>query len=182
MSSLIVKDIERWLDDVVIGLNLCPFAAKPRRQNQIHIDVFHGEETNLLAYLSKAIEDLDASCAQERETTLIVLTECLSAFEDYNHFLSDADWLIKRSGWEGVYQVASFHPDYQFANTHSQDPENLTNRSPYPILHLLREDSLEAAVEKYPNPESIPDHNIQRMNALTDAQKLSLFPFLFEKN
>lgn len=181
MTDVIVKQVEAWLDNVVIGLNLCPFAAKPKRQSQIHIDVYEGTEADLMKHLITALTELDHYPAKNRDTTLIVLTHCLKSFDDYNQFLEDVDWVIERGGWEGVYQVASFHPNYQFSGTHSQDPENLTNRSPYPILHLLREDSLAAAVDKYPNPEQIPETNIQRMNALTETEKHTLFPFLSQK-
>jgi hypothetical protein len=168
----------KWLDDVVIGLNLCPFAAKPRRQKQIHLDIYPGNENELISHLVNALKELDTISASERETTLIVLTQCLQSFDDYNQFLADTDWVIKRGGWSGIYQVASFHPDYQFAGSHSRAAENLTNRSPFPILHLLREASLEQVLEKYPNPEHIPEDNIKRVESLSEQEKQRLFPYL----
>jgi hypothetical protein len=171
----------KWLDDVVIGLNLCPFAAKPRRQKQIHLDIYPGNENDLISHLVNALEQLDSISASERETTLIVLTQCLQSFDDYNQFLADADWVIERGGWSGIYQVASFHPHYQFAGSHSQAAENLTNRSPFPILHLLREASLEQALEKYPNPDHIPEDNIKRVESLSELEKQRLFPYLLNK-
>lgn len=168
----------KWLDDVVIGLNLCPFAAKPRRQQQIHLDIYSGNENELISYLVNALEELDTISASERETTLIVLTHSLQSFDDYNQFLADADWVIERGGWSGIYQVASFHPDYQFAGSHSQAAENLTNRSPFPILHLLREASLEQVLERYPNPDHIPEDNIKRVESLSQQEKQRLFPYL----
>ena len=181
MSNDVQQAVQDWLDNVVIGLNLCPFAAKPRRQKQIHIDVFNDSENQLMSHLATALEALDQLGPEKRETTLIALTNCLQSFDDYNQFLGDADWVLERGDWVGVYQVASFHPDYQFDGTHSQDPENLTNRSPYPILHLIREASLETVLEKYPDPEKIPETNIKRVQSLTQEQKLTLFPFLFHK-
>lgn len=174
-----LQQVQDWLDQVVIGLNLCPFAAKPRRQNQVHIDVFEGTEKELMAHLITALTEMDHYGAEKRETTLIVLTNCLGSFDDYNQFLGDADWVIERGDWLGIYQVASFHPDYQFEGTHSQDAENLTNRAPFPILHIIREASLEDVLEKYPNPEHIPEDNIKRVQSLSEAEKMSLFPFLF---
>lgn len=181
MSNDVQQAVQDWLDNVVIGLNLCPFAAKPRRQKQIHIDVFNGSENQLMSHLATALEALDQLGPEKRETTLIALTNCLQSFDDYNQFLGDADWVLERGDWVGVYQIASFHPDYQFDGTRSQDPENLTNRSPYPILHLIREASLETVLEKYPDPEKIPETNIKRVQSLTQEQKLTLFPFLFHK-
>jgi hypothetical protein len=169
----------RWLDDVVIGLNLCPFAAKPRKRKQIYLDIYNGNESELINHLVNALEELDAISVSNRETTLIVLTQCLQSFDNYNQFLADADWVIERGEWSGIYQVASFHPDYQFAGSHSQSAENLTNRSPFPILHLLREASLEQALDKYPNPEHIPEDNIKKVNSLTEQEKYQLFPYLF---
>ena len=181
MSSEL-QQVEAWLDNVVIGLNLCPFAAKPRRQKQIYIDMFDGSVDTLMNHLATALTEMDHYGAEQRETTLIVLTNCLDSFDDYNQFLGDADWVIERGDWLGVYQVASFHPDYRFEGTHSKDAENLTNRAPFPILHLIREASLEAVLEKYPSPEQIPEDNIKRMQGLSEAERLSLFPFLFHNS
>jgi hypothetical protein len=180
-KSAVESQVLSWLDNVVIGLNLCPFAAKPSRQNQIHIDVYEGSEAELMKHLVTAMTELDHYGPDTRETTLIVLSNCLQSFDDYNQFLGDVDWVIERGDWLGVYQVASFHPNYQFEGTHSQDAENLTNRSPFPILHLIREESLEDALEKYPNPELIPTDNIKRMESLTELQRLQLFPYLGHK-
>lgn len=170
--------IEQWLDDVVIGLNLCPFASKPRRQGSIHIDLFGGKIDQLIPHLVQSLTELDEIPKEKRETTLVVLTNCLEQFDEYNNFLDEAEWVLERGGWSGVYQIASFHPDYQFADTDPEDAENLTNRAPYPILHLIREDSLESVLERYDNPESIPENNIKRMESLTQEEKRRLFPYL----
>lgn len=179
MTNTVTQSVLQWLDDVIIGQNLCPFAAKPKRLQQIHLDIFEGCEHKLLMeQLITALTELDHFSAEERETTLIIIPNFLQKFEDYNQFLDDADWLLERGGWQGIYQIASFHPNYQFAGTQPQDPENLTNRSPYPILHLIREDSMSAVLDKYPNPEEIPENNIKKMESLDETEKMRLFPFL----
>lgn len=178
-SSLILSHINQWLDDVVIGLNLCPFAAKPRRQQQIHIDIFQGNtETELDKAFLQALDELQGMDAHERETTLLVIPHLLQTFEEYMLYLQQAEWLLQRAGLEGTLQIASFHPNYQFDGTDPNDQENLTNRAPYPILHLLREDSLAGVLAKYPDPESIPDNNIARMEALTPEEIQRLFPHI----
>lgn len=177
----VIKDaVQRWLDDVVIGLNLCPFAAKPNRQKVIRIEVCHAtSEQELSAVLLHELALLSNTPAQILETTLLVIPDMLQDFYDYNDYLDEADRLLVEKGFEGELQIASFHPDYQFAGTDAADAENLTNRSPYPILHLIREESLEEVLAKYPDPDSIPENNIRRVQALTEQEKRQLFPFLF---
>ncbi len=180
MQNQIIQQVNTWLDQVVIGLNLCPFAAKPQRSNQIHLQVFSGKsDKELLECLQQAMLELEAKSAQERETTVIIIENHLASFEDYNQFLNLCDALLEQEDWHGILQLATFHPDYQFAGTDPDDAENLTNRAPYPLLHLLREESMEAVLSKYPNPEAIPETNIARMQSLTQQDKLRLFPFLF---
>lgn len=182
MTDKVVEQVQAWLENVVIGLNLCPFAQKPHRQGQIHYSVFEGtDDKQLLATLLEELEQLSGTSVEKRETTLLITPDALSDFADYNQFLEDVDWMIERAGFSGTYQVASFHPNYQFAGTLAEDTENLTNRAPYPIFHLLREDSLALAIEKYPDTQEIPHNNIVRMEALTDTEKKSLFPFLYGK-
>lgn len=169
-----------WLQQVVIGLNLCPFASKPYLDNQVRIAVSDcTEEACLLDDLLNELQYLDGHDAQEVETTLLVIPGMLTDFYDYNDFLDSAEAALEDGGWTGTYQIASFHPRYQFAGTAPEDAENLTNRAPYPILHLIREASLEKALKHYPDPEMIPERNIETVENLTDEQKCSLFPFLF---
>lgn len=173
------NSINQWLDDVVIGLNLCPFAAKPRRQQQIHTQVFEGhDESQLDKTLLQALDELQSMNAQERETTLLVIPNMLHTFDEYMLYLQQAQWLLQRAGLEGILQIASFHPNYQFDGTDPTDKENLTNRSPYPILHLIREDSLADVLAKYPDPESIPENNIALMEGLCDDDIARLFPHI----
>lgn len=170
----------QWLEDVVIGLNLCPFAHKPHRLGLVDI-VECAEEKGeaILEALHDQMLRLEQTPATGLETIVMVLTRALTDFYDYNEFLDYVDALLEQQGWEGVFQVASFHPDYQFAGTGPDDASNLTNRAPYPLLHILREDSLERALEQFPDSDQIPETNMARVGALSEAEKRQLFPYLF---
>lgn len=177
-----VAAVQQWLADVVVGLNLCPFAHKPLRTGQIRYHVSAaGDDEALMAELLAELQRLDATPAEEIETSLLIVLDHLQEFADYNQFLELAEWLIERQGYTGTYQLATFHPYYQFAGTSAGDAENLTNRAPYPILHLLREASIERALKNYPDPESIPENNIRRVNRLSEEEKRQLFPYLFSR-
>ena len=168
--------VRAWLENVVVGLNLCPFAARPLREQRVRICVSAArEEVDLLTELQLELARLSETPPAELETTVIAIPQMLSDFADYNDFLDRVDDLLVEYEWDGEYQVASFHPHYQFADTQPEDAENLTNRAPYPLLHLLREDSVEAAVDSHPDPARIPQDNIKRMRALTTEQRLRLF-------
>jgi len=181
-NELILNDVNQWLDKVVIGLNLCPFAFKPYKNQQIRFSISQStSESDLLEDLQSELNLLAESKADNIETTLLIVPNMLQDFYDYNDFLEYVDALILDNEWEGIFQVATFHPNYQFGGTEPGDAENLTNRAPYPILHLLREQSLEKAIEHYPNPELIPEHNIETVTNLTQEQKISLFPHIFKK-
>ena len=172
--------VQQWLEQVVIGLNLCPFAAKPNRNNQIRIQVCDSDtELGLLEMLQAELVLLDEKPVSELETTLLVIPNMLHEFDDYNQFLNLVDALLDEFEWAGEYQVASFHPQYCFAGVAPESAENLTNRSPYPLLHIIREASIEAALEHYENPEAIPLRNIERMGALSEEEKRRLFGYLF---
>lgn len=176
----IEQDVQQWLEDVVIGLNLCPFAAKPNRNKQIN--VFVSEATTEEALLEDVLQELmnlDSKTAEELETTLVAIPNILQDFMDYNFFLDWIDALIKQQEWEGTFQIATFHPNYCFGGAEPEDDENLTNRSPYPVLHLIREESMAKILKHYPNPEAIPDINIARVEALTPEERRKLFPYLF---
>lgn len=171
--------VVRWLNEVVIGLNLCPFASKPARENRVRIVISPANDDELLLQeLQHEMELLDEKPASDIETTLVVIPEHLQDFFDYNQFLTWAEKMIKRNGWTGVYQIASFHPDYCFAGAEPQDTENLTNRSPYPILHIIREASLEKALQYYEGVDEVPENNKKRVDALTAEEKQQLFPYL----
>ncbi|MBO1927870.1 DUF1415 domain-containing protein [Thiomicrorhabdus sp. 6S2-11] len=177
----IIQEVETWLQQVVIGLNLCPFAKHPWQNQQVHIAISHASnDENLLQDLATEITELLALPSKQRDTTILVVANYLKTFDDYNQFLAWTDALIAQQGWQGEVQIASFHPDYQFANTLPDDAENLTNRAPYPLLHILREASLEKALQHYPHdPETIFENNIHAVQNLSEEQKVKLFPYLF---
>jgi hypothetical protein len=164
-DEAIVGAVRRWLEDLVIELNLCPFAGSELARNRVRF-VMSGATTEeqLLAALEGELLLLNNDAAVE--TTLLIHPDVMQDFFDYNQFLDTADRLLVSMGLEGVYQVASFHPDYQFADTAKDDAENYTNRSPYPLLHILREASLEQSINAYPDVEQIPLNNIKKMNSL----------------
>lgn len=161
----VIAEVRRWVESVVVGLNLCPFANRELVKNRVRFSVTEATtEEQLLTVLEAELELLskDASI----ETTLLVHPKVLADFYDYNQFLNYADGLLVQMKLEGVYQVASFHPNYQFGGTDPEDAENYTNRSPYPLLHLIREESLERAIADFPDADQIPAQNIERMNSL----------------
>lgn len=170
MNSVTTIDVvRRWVEDVVVGLNLCPFAGRELVKDRVRFVVTEATtEVQLLEALEAELIVLSDDATVE--TTLLVHPEVLQDFFDYNQFLDTADRLLEQMELEGVYQVASFHPDYQFADTAADDAENYTNRSPYPLLHILREASLEKSIDAYPDVEQIPARNIERMNSLGREQ------------
>jgi uncharacterized protein len=156
-----------WLERAVIGLKLCPFAKAVHVRGQIRYALC---ETTALDVLMTALEEelmlLHMADPMACETTLLIAPNCLQDFLDYSDFLRRADKALRRLGLKGVLQIASFHPDYQFAGSQPDDVSNCTNRSPYPTLHLLREASLDRAVEAFPEASTIFEANIQRLEAL----------------
>ncbi|EPW6423417.1 TPA: DUF1415 family protein [Vibrio parahaemolyticus] len=178
--NAITQQVDQWLNDVVIGLNLCPFAAKPKRNKQIKIFVSEAtQEEALLEDILLQLIELSTTEPEKLETTLVVVPNMLQDFWDYNFCIDWVEGLIKQQDWEGIFQVATFHPDYCFGGAAPEDDENLTNRSPYPIFHLIREESMEKVLKHYPDPESIPDTNIARVSALSEEERKELFPYLF---
>ena len=157
----------RWLEYAVIGLNLCPFAKAVHAKGQVRYVLSDADTSDaLLAQLGEELLYLRDTPPEQVDTTLLVHPRVLQDFLDYNDFLEAADALVAELDLEGVLQVASFHPQYQFAGTLPDDIENCTNRSPYPTLHLLREDSVTRAVAAYPDPDAIIDRNIQTLRTL----------------
>ncbi|MFQ0976793.1 DUF1415 family protein [Vibrio campbellii] len=178
--NAITEQVDQWLNDVVIGLNLCPFAAKPQRNKQIKIFVSEAsQEEALLEDILLQLIELSSTEPEKLETTLVVVPNMLQDFWDYNFFIDWVEGLIKQQDWEGIFQVATFHPDYCFGGAEPKDDENLTNRSPYPVFHLIREESMEKVLKHYPDPESIPVTNIARVSALSEEERKKLFPYLF---
>ena len=169
-ENQIVSATRKWVEDVVVGYNLCPFAKRELVKNRVRFTVTDANnEDDLLQALHGELQRLEDE--PEIETTLLIHPGVLQDFYAYNEFLDAADALLAYLELEGVYQIASFHPDYQFAETEPGAAENYTNRSPYPMLHLLREASLEAAIDSHPDVDGIPDRNIALMNEL-GAEKM----------
>ena len=170
---------QHWFENVVLGLNLCPFAHRPARLQRIAFVVDEStEESALMEALINEMEILSATPIEQQETTLLVVPYLLHDFYDYQFFLEEAQRKLKSHHWLGIFQLASFHPHYCFAGAHADDASNLTNRSPYPIIHILREDSLHAALEHVDKPEDIPQANIERMENLSEEEKQQLFFYL----
>jgi hypothetical protein len=168
-SNAITASVRHWVESFVVGLNLCPFAGRELRQERVRFVVTAAtSEAELLASLQTELEWLDTHPAIE--TTLLIHPRVLQDFDDYNQFLETADDLLCAMDVDGIYQLASFHPHYQFAGTAVADVENYTNRSPYPLLHLLREQSLERSIASYPDTERIPLRNIELMKRLGIAR------------
>ncbi len=164
-----IQATRRWVQTVVIGLELCPFAQYEFENDRLRFVVSRAScENELLAFVSNELQLLERQGGIE--TTLIIHPDVLADFLDYNQFLDRADQLLEATELAGEYQVASFHPDYQYADTQPDEPGNYRNRSPFPMLHLLREDSVERAVDSRSDIHEIPERNIARMNELgTDA-------------
>lgn len=160
-----------WLEKVVLGLNLCPFAHLPFKNQRIRYTFTNSDnEKLLLDLLQHELLLLNEASSEDIETTLLIHPKVLSNFFDYNDFLDLADDLLDRLELTGIIQIASFHPDYQFSGTVFTDVENYTNRSPYPMLHLIREASLERVLASYPDPENIPERNIARMEQVGESE------------
>jgi uncharacterized protein len=163
----ITQQVSHWLSKIVIGLNLCPFAKAPFNKGQIKFLVTHADSDDaLVKVLSDALNQLAETPVSETETTILIVPNWLQSFDDYNQFLDLADDVIVANELEGILQVASFHPNYQFAETDPDAAENYSNRSPFPLLHLLREDSVSKALESEQDADDIVARNIATLNAL----------------
>ncbi|MYM89617.1 DUF1415 family protein [Rugamonas sp. FT82W] len=163
----VVAETVNWVEQAVIGLNLCPFAKAVHVKKQIRYVVSDADTPEaLLAQLLEELEYLAETSPEKVDTTMLIHPNVLADFEDFNEFLDVADAALEDVELDGILQVASFHPHYQFADTHENDIENYTNRSPYPTLHLLREDSVERAVEAFPEAGEIFEKNIETLRAL----------------
>lgn len=163
----IIAITRKWLEKAVIGLNLCPFAKAVHIKDQIRYVVTDATSPEaLLELLMDELQLLADADPEKIDTTLIMHPQVLQDFEDYNEFLDVADAALEDMKLVGELQVASFHPDYQFADTDKNDIENYTNRSPFPTLHLLREESVDRAVAAFPEAEDIFEKNIETMEKL----------------
>nr|WP_297460117.1 DUF1415 domain-containing protein [uncultured Halomonas sp.] len=165
MTFSCLDQTRRWVEHFVVGLDICPFARRELERNSIRYVTLSAAsfERALLGLIDECRRlDADASI----ETTLIVLTDGVEGFEDYLDLLDLAEALLADQGYEGIYQLASFHPDYCFDGVAEDDPANYTNRSPYPMLHLLREAGVEQALVRFSHPERIPERNVKTLRRL----------------
>lgn len=175
--EVIIARTQDWLEKAVIGLNLCPFAKAVHVKKQIRYVVSAANsEQALVVDLMEELKRLERTDSSEIETTLLIHPEVLTDFLEYNDFLETADRALEELDLDGVIQVASFHPQYQFVGTKSDDITNYTNRSPYPMLHLLREESVARAAASYPGVDDIPEKNMQLLEemGLQGWQKLGI--------
>ena len=159
-DSKIIKQTRCWVESVIIDLNFCPFAKREVERGSVHYQISRD------TVIEQALHSLINECERldensEIETTLLIFPDAFKKFDDYLDMLELANELFVAQGYEGIYQLASFHPDYCFEGESVHDAANFTNRSPYPMLHLIREVSLEKVLENYPEPESIPENNIK---------------------
>jgi hypothetical protein len=160
-----IEQTQHWIEDIVVGLNFCPFAKRELRKNAVRFIL--NESCNM----QETLEQLIAECEfldthPETETTLLILPNGFEDFLSYLDLIELAEDLLAEQGFEGIYQVASFHPEYCFADADADDAANYTNRSPFPMLHLLREASLDIAIDNFPDIDSIPETNMQKARAL----------------
>jgi hypothetical protein len=161
----VIQQTKKWVSQVVIGLNLCPFAAQPFEDNRIEYIVSHNKETEQdLQELAVCFSVLENKV--EVETILLIFPEPYKLFDDYLELLYLANLLLDDLGFSGVYQLASFHPEYHFEGSEIDDASNFTNRSPYPMLHILREKSIERAVKSYNHIETIPQNNVKNLQSI----------------
>jgi hypothetical protein len=166
-QDAVIAATRHWLTEAVIGLNLCPFAKAVHVKGQIRYAVSNATDREAaLTDLEAEIQALARADPEVVDTTLLILPHTLGDFLDYNDCLFFADRLIKQLRLEGIIQIASFHPDYQFEGSTPDDIENYTNRAPYPIFHLLREDSIERAVQAFPDAEDIYERNQQTLRRI----------------
>lgn len=163
----VIAATKRWLERAVIGLNLCPFAKTVHAKHQVRYAVSSAQASDAaLDDLERELRTLVAAKPEKVDTTLLILPYALAKFDDFTDFLDLVEIVLKVQGLTGVIQVASFHPQYRFADATADDMSNFTNRSPYPVLHLLREASLAYAIQTFPDTAAIYEQNIATLRAL----------------
>jgi hypothetical protein len=170
------REMRAWVEDAVIGLDLCPFASRPVEEETLRIAVVEvWDFERAVRHSLDELETLVEAEPDEISTSLVAFTEAFSDFETFLDAASVVRELVEEAGLEGVVQVATFHPDYRFADTHPDDLGNYTNRAPYPALHFLREEEVTEAVESHPDPEGIPERNIERLRSMGRAEIESIW-------
>jgi hypothetical protein len=169
-DAIVVQDTRRWVQRAVIGLNLCPFAKSVEVKEQVRYVISHAVRAKaMLVDLKRELQHLMDTDPAQLDTTLLIAPDGFADFLEFNELLVRADQLLVDLDLDGVLQIASLHPLYQFADTEPDDITNYTNRAPYPTLHLLREDSVDRAVAAFPNAETIYETNMQTMQRLGQA-------------
>jgi hypothetical protein len=172
---------QAWLKSVIIEYSICPFAKRELERGSIYYSVCRNNDLeHCLLHLMHECDRLDTE--PDIETTLLIYADTFAAFGEYLDFVEIAESLLIEQGYEGTYQLASFHPDYCFQDSDPDDAANYTNRSPYPMLHLLRESSIERAIANHPDPESIPQHNIELTRKLGLAKMQALLAACYPVN
>jgi uncharacterized protein len=158
-KNQVIEQTKKWINDVVVGCNFCPFAAKEVKRGSIHYIVLEAATIKtVLEAVMQAMYELDGN--ENIATSLLILPGSFSLFDDYLTLLGLAETLLQKENYEGIYQIASFHQSYLFSGSTNDDPANYTNRSPYPMLHFLREDSVSKAIDSYPDVDAISKRNI----------------------
>ncbi|NOQ88820.1 MAG: DUF1415 family protein [Gammaproteobacteria bacterium] len=164
-DQTVIQQTKNWVEEIVIGLNLCPFASQPFQNETIEYAVNTGDSIEQhLQQLADCFARLDKSA--DIETSLLIYPDAYQKFDDYLDLLDLANRLLEDLDYAGTYQIASFHPDYRFEGSVEDDASNFSNRSPYPTLHLIRESGLENAIANYPNVEQIPENNIKKLQVI----------------
>ncbi len=168
-EQLFITQTRAWVETFIVEYNICPFARRELERGSIRYSVIHSPS------LAQCLESLIDECERldkdgKIETTLVIFPYGFKLFDEYLGLLEIAEKLLLEQGYEGVYQLASFHPDYCFADTSPPDPANYTNRSPYPMLHLIREESIDRALKSYSKPEEIPQRNMKLARRLGDVK------------
>ena len=162
-NETVINQTRKWITDVIVACNFCPFAARVLKPGKIHFEVTENADLQTsLEALGQCFNKLDTD--ESIETLLLIFPDSHKVFDDYLELVELSEALLENQGYEGIYQIASFHPEYLFAGSTNNDPANYTNRSPYPMLHLLREESVSRAIDSYPDTEKIPDRNIKYAN------------------
>ena len=180
-AELITQQTKNWLDEIVIGLTLCPFASSVVKDDAVDYTIVDSDDTEQhLHALADGFTKLDQT--SEIETSLIIFPNAYPVFEDYLELLLLSNLLLEDLNYIGTYQLASFHPDYRFDETEEDDASNFSNRSPYPMLHILRESSVEKVIDHYENIDDIPEINIKKLKDIGyESMNLSLQTILKSK-
>ena len=179
-SQLAQQQMERtkqWLEDVVVGLNLCPFAKPVVKAKSLRYALSHGTQADeLLSFFCAELDYINRADELKTATTIVVLPNCLGDFYDYLDFLAACEHKLKECELEGVFQLASFHPHYLFAGVEEDDISHYTNRSPYPMIHIIRESQMSRVLAKHPNPDAIPERNIALLKSMGKDALEKLYP------